>query len=128
MTLAKKKLIIIGSKSTLSAADQLLPELVSLFEVRQWILDLPKGAARTHSAAVFPVASLYMDDKDEGRVAPKKRGPAKLSQSLIGGKPFLRDILNVSAGFGISPITVGLTVCFRPNLPPGHEGGLRLLP
>jgi DNA replication ATP-dependent helicase Dna2 len=47
-TRAKKKLIIIGSKSTLSAEDHLLSKLLAFVQQRDWILDLPKDAEAMH--------------------------------------------------------------------------------
>lgn len=88
LTLARKKLIIIGSKANLSTTPQLLPKLLSLYEERKWILDLPKDADAIHSVAA--------DNSDGKRTVSKRRGVATLSQSLINGKPFIQDMLNVS--------------------------------
>lgn len=96
LTLARKKLIIIGSKLTLSTTGRLLPALLSLYEERKWILDLPKDAEAMHSGAVDPLVSPGPDNNDGQRTALKRRRVATLSQSLIDGKPFMRDILNVS--------------------------------
>ncbi|KAJ9091006.1 hypothetical protein QFC19_009302 [Naganishia cerealis] len=50
-TRAKKKLIIIGSKSTLSADDRLLSDFFALVKERDWIADLPQDALSMHSDA-----------------------------------------------------------------------------
>lgn len=92
-TRAKKKLIIIGSKSTLSADDCLLSDFFSLIEERKWILDLPRNAPVLHAQKPntgSPTTAV------KTRSSPSKVGGAKLSASLVDSKPFIRDILNVS--------------------------------
>ncbi|KAJ9114076.1 hypothetical protein QFC22_005896 [Naganishia vaughanmartiniae] len=95
-TRAKKKLIIIGSKSTLSADDRLLSDFFALVKERDWIADLPQDAVSMHSEAfVSPVNTLLKCKAKEER-SPRTSKSAKLSQSLVDSKPFIRDILNVS--------------------------------
>jgi DNA replication ATP-dependent helicase Dna2 len=85
-TRAKKKLIIIGSKSTLSADDRLLADFFSLIEEKQWILDLPRDAEKVHGG---------MPEKVEVK-RERSVGRGKLSEALVESRPFIRDILNVS--------------------------------
>lgn len=85
-TRAKKKLILIGSKSTLSADDRLLSDFFSLIEEKQWILDLPRDAQTVHG----PVPEVA----EVKRERLSRRG--KMSDALVDTKPFIRDILNVS--------------------------------
>lgn len=80
-------MIIIGSKSTLSADDRLLADFFSLIEEKKWILDLPKDALAMHGE----VARKVVEVKRE-----RSSGKGKLSESLVDSKPFIRDILNVS--------------------------------
>lgn len=49
VTRARRKLIIIGSKSTLSSGDELLGRLVKLCEVNNWMRDLPQFAGDRHA-------------------------------------------------------------------------------
>lgn len=48
MTRAKRKMIIIGSKSTVSKGDEVLKKLVDLMERKKWMLDLPETAVSIH--------------------------------------------------------------------------------
>ena len=92
-TRAKKKLIIIGSKSTLSADDRLLSDFFSLIEEKKWILDLPRDAPMLHAQKPntgSPTTAV------KTRSSLSRVGGAKLSASLVDSKPFIRDILNVS--------------------------------
>jgi DNA replication ATP-dependent helicase Dna2 len=95
-TRAKKKLIIIGSKSTLSADDRLLSDFFALVEERNWIADLPKDAVIMHSDAFVSPVNTLSDCKAKEERSPRTSKVAKLSQSLVDSKPFMRDILNVS--------------------------------
>ena len=121
LTRARTKLLILGSKSTLTGND-LLEQFVKLMEPRGWIYDLPKGAMERHifddGATPFTAQSssheMTKSIKVEAKKSPVKRKridsffhqgeqdenrrPAKVGKmtkrALLGSRPVLRDIVN----------------------------------
>ena len=104
-TRARKKLVIVGSRTTLEKAP-LLAEFFKLMESRDWILQLPTDAHLMHKF-------------DEGSDTPKKRRVEEMlcdagvlgelgadekakrrknavvtEEGLLKGRPLLRDLVN----------------------------------
>lgn len=86
VTRAKKKLIIIGSKGTLSRGDELLARLVKLCEEKAWMVDLPisAGDEDEHSWPSITIAASNLSpssgvnhknspvQENKGRVPPQR--------------------------------------------------------
>jgi hypothetical protein len=120
-TRAKKKLIIIGSKSTLSADDRLLSDFFSLIEEKKWILDLPRGVTELHAQRPSTGSSVAMKVEVKRSASPRalKASRPKLSDSLVDTKPFIRDILNVSPH-----LSFGSFGSLADVMPTGRKGGM----
>lgn len=81
-TRAKKKLVIFGSRRTLSS-DRLLADFFALVDEQQWVRQLPVGANRLHD--------LPSVDIPEAHRSPRK---GVVSQRLLASKPFIKEILD----------------------------------
>lgn len=88
-TRAKRKLIIVGSRSTLET-DRLLSDFFSLVEEKNWIYKIPSHAIELYEG-IFP----YAVPK-----TPKKEGKSKernaIAKAILAGRPFAREALGVS--------------------------------
>ena len=121
LTRARTKLLILGSRSTLSGND-FLEEFVKLMGSKGWIYDLPKGALEGHifddGATPFTARSSNHEMTKPIKVESKKstmkrkridpffhqgqqdenRRPVKVGKmterALLGSRPVLRDIVN----------------------------------
>lgn len=87
------------------AGDPLLKDFLQLMEEQKWIYTLPKGAKGHDGGPSMKVeetkaeagAKAEENGKENVTVKEEKgKGKAKLGESLIEKKPFLRDILAVS--------------------------------
>lgn len=76
LTRARSKLIIVGSRSTLSH-DPLLGKLVALVEGRGWVVRLPEGAREMHPALESPASPLPSMKKEEEEPEEVMKTPAK---------------------------------------------------
>jgi len=121
LTRARTKLLIIGSKSTLTGND-LLKEMITLMQRKGWCYDLQPGACEGHvweetatlssgkasaettsekkslstsKTESFPSASTGKENQ-YGRRIPAKQGKLDMN-ALLGRRPVLRDIINDSA-------------------------------
>lgn len=96
-TRAKRKLIIFGSRSTLTS-NALLADFISLMDRKGWVLKLPRGAEERHGSAV-PVTGDAVDPPGEERVDVKSDGQdpkrGKVSERLLNNRPFVREVLQV---------------------------------
>ena len=119
LTRARTKLLVLGSKRTLSG-NELLRDFVVLMEGRGWLYDLPpsaceghifeevgtqfssgKGTAepKTEQASVYKAAigkglgSASGKENGAGRKLPAKQGKLDV-KALMGRRPVLRDIVN----------------------------------
>jgi DNA replication ATP-dependent helicase Dna2 len=113
-TRARRKLVIFGSRRTL-AADRLLSDFFALVDEKGWARALPVNAHRLHPAldpapeaeakAVGRATASRSNGTGTGtgngmenelNVSPSKRSPkrAVVSQRLLNGRPFVREILN----------------------------------
>lgn len=97
-TRARSKLIILGSKSTLSS-NELLRDFVSLMEKKKWVYRLPENAHLLHQcpeissimSAVTPRKRKDSgNDMDEQRKEKAKR-PSRRSPKRIDGRKILED-------------------------------------
>ena len=121
-TRARTKLLVLGSRSTLTG-NELLTKFVALMDARGWRYDLPPGATESHifedvgtqltGAASGEMEKLVEADRkanlkagragvkddwrDKGRrtgfKVPLKQGKLNL-RALLGSRPVLRDIVN----------------------------------
>lgn len=92
-TRAKKKLIIIGSRSTLSK-DRLLSDFCDMMSERDWIYSLKPEAHTVHQALLSPAPT--PDSQVMSKSECKKERSAKLGERLLASRPFLREALSVS--------------------------------
>ncbi|KIY67509.1 Dna2-domain-containing protein [Cylindrobasidium torrendii FP15055 ss-10] len=98
-TRAKAKLIIFGSRKTLSQ-EALLNEFCELMETRNWILRLPPGALDAHVHAfqgMTPKRARVGDEPDSAPLTPSR--PAKKQKgisldALARSRPLLKDLMN----------------------------------
>lgn len=123
-TRAKKKLLIIGSKSTISGGYELLNDFVKLVESKNWALDLPPNAHLMHNqrpgasyashspSFAAPVSSLERKrslekenltpssslQSENGKGTKRMKVPEKKGKTtaggLLSGRPVLRNIAN----------------------------------
>lgn len=98
LTRAKKKLIIIGSKGTLSRGDALLGKLVKLCEDKSWMIDLPASAADETSHS-WPVIS------------------ASVSTANGSGKPAASATVSINSDQAVSS-NPAMPQPYRPNRQP----------
>lgn len=105
-TRARSKLIILGSKSTLSG-NKLLQKFVDLMYESQWVYDLPENAHLSHSVTssqelLSPMKRARVeDDENPGRSKARKAtktGTMK-GRVLFAKRPVLRDIANDIGNF-----------------------------
>lgn len=94
-TRARSKLIILGSKSTLSSND-LLKNFIGLMERNSWVYSLPSGAHTMHRIAKntptnspSPTRSRRQSNGSPKRISGKANGA-----TFLGSRPVLRNILN----------------------------------
>lgn len=107
-TRARTKLIIIGSRKTLQAAD-LLAQFFDLMDNHGWILKLPSNAHLFHTCLMEPKAtpsSKRIADEMEGPVFGKENvgtgRPLKkirmktpmANGGILKGRPILKDLVN----------------------------------
>lgn len=114
-TRAQSKLIIIGSRKTLSAT-ALLAEFLQLMDERRWLLVLAEGAEKMHPTLEPPEIvvvgkrgakragedpSRYGNGDGDGRVQvvvgtpPKKaKTPPVVRDGVLKGRPILQDVVN----------------------------------
>ena len=101
-TRARAKLIIFGSKSTLSSND-LLESFVDLMDERQWTYDLPLGAHLQHSVSslstqLSPRKRSRIQDENSPKRTSKSQKMTKVGtikgKALFGNRPVLRDVVN----------------------------------
>lgn len=95
-TRARSKLIILGSRSTLSSND-LLKDFVGLMERNSWVYTLPANAHLHHVAAesmgaASPKRTRQTTGKENQR-SPKRIG-GKVPQGFLNSRPILKDIMN----------------------------------
>ncbi len=94
-TRAKSKLVIIGSRSTLTGVD-ILRRFLDLMEEKGWILTLPQGALGLHDVSSLvtpsPKRSLGTPQIEPTAQAPRKK--AKLDAGIFKGRPILKDLFN----------------------------------
>ena len=112
-TRARCKLVIVGSRKTLSSTP-LLEEFFKLMDERRWILALPPGADTLHeeflasNTASEPAKSFstplkrpaeedgangeYKDRKSPNVKRARKRGISE--EAIVRGRPILQDLLN----------------------------------
>lgn len=87
VTRARRKLIIIGSKATLSRGDELLAKLVALCEENHWVVNLPTSAndreAHRWDEDNAAVASWEAEQAPAQRCASQTTGPAKPSRAPL---------------------------------------------
>ena len=107
-TRARTKLIILGSKSTLSG-NELLKSFIVLMEGRRWTYELPVGAHMMHvlereqemGSPREPTTPTSSENVKYG--VKRKREPKQGTMSskvLFGSRPILRDIANGVGGVG----------------------------
>jgi DNA replication ATP-dependent helicase Dna2 len=94
-TRAKSKLVIIGSRSTLTAVD-ILRRFLDLMEEKGWILTLPHGALGLHdvSSLVAPSPKRSLGTPQVETTAQTPRKKAKLDAGIFKGRPILKDLFN----------------------------------
>lgn len=98
-TRAKAKLVIFGSRKTLSKAP-LLKEFCELMETRNWILRLPTGAQDAHVHAfqgMTPKRARVPNEPESAPSTPSR--PAKKQKgisldALARSRPLLKDLMN----------------------------------
>lgn len=100
-TRARSKLIILGSKSTLSS-NELLKKFVDLMEDSQWAYDLPVDAHLSHS--ISPTQSLLSPMKRSrgsensptrnSKIQKTTKTGVMAGRVLFAKRPVLRDIVN----------------------------------
>lgn len=101
LTRARKKLVIIGSRSTLvggdidkvafsQGEDSLLGRLIELLDERNWIITLPPDAQKIHALKTNLIV-LDGDDNDnaDGGRKSKKAG---VVGGLLKSRPLLKDV------------------------------------
>lgn len=86
LTRAKSKLIVFGSRPTLSHAD-ILAQFFEVVEAKGWIYNLPAGSAEAHDGLVKRAleSSSPVQEKKKVRVGPEK---------LVLSQPLVRDVVN----------------------------------
>jgi len=87
-TRARSKLIILGSKSTMSSND-LLKEFVGLMERNAWVYELPSDAHLFHH-----VEMTTDHTQQENRGSPKRIRGGINGKDFLGSRPVLRNIMN----------------------------------
>lgn len=104
-TRAKTKLLVLGSKKTLSS-NELLKQFVELMERNSWVYDLPADAQAGHIMPIFATQSqkqTQLENIAGGRKPKVAKGPAKVidgkramtaRKDFLGNRPVLRDIIN----------------------------------
>lgn len=107
-TRARTKLIIIGSRKTLQAAD-LLAQFFDLMDSRGWILQLPHNAHKLHAGlmecetksppkrAADDMDGANIRQENMGTVRPLKKIKTKTpiaNSGLLKGRPILKDLIN----------------------------------
>ncbi|KAF8273386.1 AAA domain-containing protein [Lactarius quietus] len=112
-TRARAKLIIFGSRTTLSRTP-LLESFFKLMEGEGWILQLPRGALDMHAEALFPPGNAQTkrgrqdsvgdqnnpkSEEQSGKRSPhsaetNKRTRRSPDTGLLRGRPVLRDVFN----------------------------------
>ncbi|KAF7314319.1 DNA replication helicase [Mycena kentingensis (nom. inval.)] len=101
-TRARRKLVIIGSRKTLSGAG-LLKDFFGLMESRGWILKLPTRADALHpcllggSAEKRAAVDVFTVGKENAVERPAKK--VKTGEGILKSRPILRDVvMNESVG------------------------------
>ena len=107
-TRARSKLIILGSKSTLSS-NELLKKFVDLMYESQWVYDIPENAHLLHSVIssrelLSPMKRPRVKDGENNPgCKPKARKTTKIGtikgNVLFTKRPVLRDIANDIGNF-----------------------------
>ncbi|KAI0262628.1 Dna2-domain-containing protein [Gloeopeniophorella convolvens] len=109
-TRARSKLVIFGSRTTLSR-DPLLQSFFELMEGEGWILNLLRGAHETHAEAFLspqmtPTKLIQTDytkeagpekrarGEDADETPPIKRIRVRPDNGILRGRPILRDVFN----------------------------------
>jgi DNA replication ATP-dependent helicase Dna2 len=105
-TRARSKLVIFGSRSTLSRTS-LLESFFQLMEGEGWIVRLPKDAHEAHAGALsLPkdistehtqrdcVANPKKDEEEDLQDRESKRRRFNPGVGLLRGRPVLRDVYN----------------------------------
>ena len=104
LTRAQKKLVVVGSRTTLQKVD-VLKRFFDLCQERGWIIALPHGAETMHEPVPVQVVNAPKAVKRpaptaEGKEnvapsAPKKAKVVSMSaESLLRTRPLLRDVVN----------------------------------
>ena len=107
-TRARSKLIILGSKSTLSS-NELLKKFVDLMHESQWVYDFPENAHLSHSVIssqelLSPIKRARMEDeennpRDKSKVRKTTKTGTMKGRVLFAKRPVLRDIVNDIGNF-----------------------------
>jgi len=106
-TRARSKLIILGSKSTLSS-NELLKKFVDLMYESQWVYDFPENAHLSHSVTssqelLSPMKRARVEDGENSPRRSKARKTTKTGimkgRVLFAKRPVLRDIANAIGNF-----------------------------
>ena len=87
-TRAKRKLVIFGSRRTLSS-DPLLKTFLDLMNEQGWIYTLPKGAMELHSTQ-----QVLNAEHEKRSATPHLPRKGRVGEMVLE-KPFLRDMLSV---------------------------------
>ncbi|KAI0718426.1 Dna2-domain-containing protein [Cerioporus squamosus] len=124
-TRARSKLIIIGSRKTLQAAP-LLREFFELMEGKGWILALPPDAHLMHdfvgaTPRKRPAADMTSDvfgaTDGSAEKAKRSKNASAAEESILRGRPLLRDVVNDCNLAGSSIIILSFTRTLRVSLP-----------
>jgi DNA replication ATP-dependent helicase Dna2 len=107
-TRARSKMVILGSKGTLSAGNELLDKFVKLVEGKKWVYDLPGAADRGHGFDGFggvgslgtqmtpvKVVSCRRIDKDDGE--GEDRGEKKRKLNPLAQRKGIEDFMPLAA-------------------------------
>ncbi|CUM63448.1 uncharacterized protein PRCAT00001023001 [Priceomyces carsonii] len=89
ITRSKSKLIILGSKSTLSSAES-TRSFVEVLSEKGWVYDLPFNASQFYD---FP-SSTFSSQNSTKRNSVKINGSQIVNSKLIKEHPIIRDIIN----------------------------------
>ncbi|KAG7095095.1 hypothetical protein E1B28_005882 [Marasmius oreades] len=100
-TRARSKLILVGSRKTLSTAE-LLNEFFILMEEKDWILQLPPGADTVHDGIFVDALpgspsgkrNTSEDVSKEIAMSERPNKKQKKSDGLLRGRPILQDLVN----------------------------------
>ncbi|SCU79454.1 LADA_0B00760g1_1 [Lachancea dasiensis] len=91
MTRAKSKLVIIGSRKTVSSVES-LRGLMVLLEAQGWLYSLPRDCLECYDLP-RPQMSQKLHPTEPKR-APRKNGNITANSKFVQDKPVVRDILN----------------------------------